>query len=106
MVPRRSGNRISERTSAQPGQQALRSVLLLVCPKTRSKGTAFLLDSGAVVTAAHVVSGSRPKDIVGVNASGDHVAFSRVVADEKSDLALLRPTTRHPGGLRLASGPD
>jgi S1-C subfamily serine protease len=86
----------------------MRSILLLVCPRTGSKGTAFVLKSGCVVTAAHVVEGSRPRDIVGIDAMGGHVAFSRVVADGGIDVALLRPTHEVPGELELAPdrGPD
>jgi hypothetical protein len=94
------------RSRTHPLRRALESVLLIICPKSRSKGSAFLLESGAVVTAAHVVAGTRPRDIVGVNAGGDHVAFSKVVVDDRSDLALLRPTSWEPGGLTLATGPE
>jgi hypothetical protein len=63
-----------------------------------------VLDSGLVVTAAHVVAGARARDIVGVDSRGEHVAFTRVVADVCRDLAVLRPAHRRPGSLRLADG--
>ncbi len=96
----------SSRQGSRAAPHALGSILLVLCPKSGSKGTAFFLESGVVVTAAHVIGKTRPKDIVGVTSSGDHVEFSRVMLDEKSDLALLRPTRQHASGLRLSLDGD
>ena len=83
--------------------QAMQSVLLLMCPKTGSKGTGFLLTSGCVVTTAHVVERSRPGDIWGLDARGRRMTFSRVIADAGVDLALLRPSEPTFGDFELAA---
>jgi S1-C subfamily serine protease len=83
--------------------QAMQSVLLLMCPKTGSKGTGFLLKSGCVVTTAHVVEQSRPGDIWGLDVRGRRITFSRVIADAGVDLALLRPSEPTFGDFELAA---
>lgn len=103
---------MAERTAgAEPAQgdiagaaqrAAVDSVLMLLCPKTASKGTGFLLDCGLVITTEHVVEGLRPRDIVGVDRLGNHVPFRRVFIDADRDLAALRPTHRPVGGLSLS----
>ncbi len=83
-------------------RQAVRSVVLLLCPKLGSKGTGFLVEDGVVVTTAHVVAGARPSEVVGVDVDGNHVVFRRMWLDARRDLAALRPSRRLTGGLRLA----
>lgn len=82
---------------------AIKSVYLLVCPKTQTKGTAFLLKSGTMVTDNHVVEGCASGDLWAVSPTGVKIAFSKLVTDPNRDLALLRPTTPLEGGLVLGS---
>jgi trypsin-like peptidase len=93
----------ASRVDSRALRDAMSSILLVMCPKTGSKGTGFVLKSGCAVTAAHVVDGCKPRDIVAVDASGNRVNFSHVVADAHIDLALLKLTRRRDSGLELAS---
>lgn len=83
-------------------RRAVRAVLMLLCPRLGSKGTGFLVEDGLVITTAHVVSGAKAAEIVGVDADGEHVAFRSLEVDRRRDLAALRPSRRLRGGLRLA----
>lgn len=87
-------------------RNSIRSVFLLVCPVTQKKGTSFLLATGTVVTNAHVVRGCTEHDLVGFTPLGEKLSFSKLVSDEQRDLALLRPTKKLTGGLRLRTGTD
>lgn len=82
-------------------RRAVGALLLLLCPDTGSKGTGFLLDSGEVLTTAHVVAGSTARTVVGVDATGDHVVFRDLAVDRRRDLAALFPLRRLKGGLSL-----
>jgi S1-C subfamily serine protease len=91
--------------SAGPAQRdAIKSVYLMVCPKTNKKGTAFLLKSGTMVTDNHVVEGCTSSDLWALSPMGERITFSKVVTDANRDLALLRATNRLDGGFEL--GPD
>jgi S1-C subfamily serine protease len=87
-------------------RNSIRSVFLLVCPVTQKKGTSFLLATGTVVTNAHVVKGCTEHDLVAYTPLGEKLSFSKLVRDEQRDLALLRPTRKLTGGLRLRTGAD
>ena len=88
--------------SAGPAQRdAIKSVYLMVCPKTNKKGTAFLLKSGTMVTDNHVVEGCTSSDLWALSPMGERITFSKVVTDANRDLALLRPTNRLEGGFEL-----
>jgi S1-C subfamily serine protease len=90
--------------SAGPAQRdAIKSVYLLVCPKTNKKGTAFLLKSGTMVTDNHVVEGCTSSDLWALSPMGQRITFSKVVTDANRDLALLRATNRLDGGFELGS---
>jgi S1-C subfamily serine protease len=84
-------------------QQIVRSVLYLKCGKTNMKGTAFLLSTGVIVSAAHIACGCGDRDIMGTTTSGQSVTFSTVVRDEDRDLMAMVPTPPLTGGLELAS---
>lgn len=93
--------------AAGPTQRnAIKSVVMLVCPKTSSKGSAFVLKSGSVGTAAHVVEGCVAGDVIGIDAAGKQFRFSKLVEDKRRDLALLRPAVALSGGLDLAPDKD
>jgi len=90
--------------SAGPAQRdAIKSVYLLVCPKTSKKGTAFLLKSGTMVTDNHVVEGCSGTDLWALSPMKEKITFSRMVTDPNRDLALLRPMRRLEGGFELGS---
>jgi S1-C subfamily serine protease len=84
-------------------QTAIKSVYLLVCPKTNSKGTAFLIKSGILVTDNHVVQGCQDKELEATSPMGKKVKFSKLVTDPDRDLALLRPSETLTGGLELGT---
>jgi len=91
--------------AAGPTQRsAIKSVYLLVCPKTGTKGTAFLLRSGVMVTDNHVVDGCKCEDLWAMSPMGARITFSKLVTDANRDLALLRAKESLIGGFEL--GPD
>jgi Trypsin-like peptidase domain len=88
--------------AAGPTQRtAIKSVYLLVCPKTGKKGTAFLLRGGTMVTDNHVVDGCESGDLWAMSPMGERISFSKLITDPNRDLALLRPARRLEGGLEL-----
>jgi hypothetical protein len=90
--------------SAGPVQrEAIKSVYLLICPKTDKKGTAFLLKTGTMVTDNHVVDGCSSTDLWAMSPLGEKITFSKIVTDPNRDLALLRPVNRLEGGFELGS---
>jgi S1-C subfamily serine protease len=90
-----------------PGERsAIKSVFILHCPKSASKGTSFLLKTGIVVTNAHVVRGCEAKDLWALSPLNKTIRFSKLVADESPDLAILLPTERLEGGFELGSSID
>jgi hypothetical protein len=90
--------------AAGPTQRsAIRSVYLLVCPKTSKKGTAFLLKQGVMVTDNHVIEGCGSADLWAMSPLGVKIRFSKMITDTNRDLALLRPTERLQGGFELGS---
>lgn len=87
-------------------RNSIKSVFLLVCPVTQKKGTSFLLASGTVVTSAHVVKGCTEHDLIAFTPLGERLSFSKLVSDQQRDIALLRPTKKLTGGLRLRTDAD
>jgi S1-C subfamily serine protease len=85
-------------------RETVKSVFLIVCRKAAHKGTAFLLKSGTVVTNFHVVDGCAAEDLWARSSMGHTVSFSKMITDDKRDLAILRPFEHLDGGLDL--GPD
>lgn len=84
-------------------RSAIKSVYLLVCPKTNQKGTAFLLKSGVMVTDNHVIEGCGSADLWAMSPMGVKITFSKIVTDTNRDLALLRPMSHLDGGFDLGS---
>jgi S1-C subfamily serine protease len=76
---------------------------MMVCPKTASKGTGFLLSNGTMVTNEHVVHGCSKDDMFALSAMGTRISFSKIITDARRDLALLRPSEPLKGGLSLGS---
>ncbi len=93
--------------AAGPTQRpAIRSVFLLYCPKTRMKGTGFLLSEGLIVTNNHVVEGCTAEEIRANPFGAQEFGFSKMAIDKDVDLALLSPSKHLTGGLELGSDRD
>ena len=79
-------------------QPAVESVYMVVSNKTNSKGTAFALSTGALITNEHVVRGSGAGDLVVIASRGHRLAVTSLKVDADLDLAALQvnppPTTR------------
>jgi S1-C subfamily serine protease len=84
-------------------RNSIKSVFLLVCPRTEKKGTSFLLSDGLVVSNEHVVEGCAANDLEALKPTGETVRFKGLVVDEERDLALLLPAERIVGGLELGN---
>ena len=70
---------------------ATQSVFKLIIAKKNRTGTGFLHDSGNVLTAAHVIEGANPEDVVILMQNGKKIAVEKIVADSDVDIALLTP---------------
>ncbi|MBI3402632.1 MAG: trypsin-like peptidase domain-containing protein [Acidobacteria bacterium] len=82
------------------GRNAVKSLYMIVCPKTSMKGSGFLVDNG--VTNEHVVHGCSAAELYADSSFGERIAFSSVRVDAVRDLAGLSPLPAIPGGLALA----
>jgi len=80
---------------------AIDSIYMVVCSRTSSKGTGFLLRNGYIITNEHVVRGCAAHEIVAHSSCGDEVSFSGIVIDVSRDLVALKPTQNLSGGLAL-----
>jgi len=90
--------------ASSPVQRSpIRSVLYLRCAKSGKKGTAFVLSSGIVLTAAHVVCGCNAADVDATSTLNEPVGFSAIARDEDRDIAALVPKVKLSGGLELAA---
>jgi len=85
---------------------AVKSVFLLYCPKTKMKGTGFLLSGGLIVTNNHVVEGCTAQDMLAVPFSAQQFGFTKMATDSVVDLALLHPARHLDGGLELGTDQD
>jgi hypothetical protein len=89
--------------AAGPAQRkSLNAIYLIVCPGVGA-GSGFLLDTGTMVTNSHVVATCNEQNLVAIGAANKPVKFSRVINDPDRDLALLLPTEKLAGGLKIAS---
>lgn len=78
---------------------AVKAVYMLVCPKTKQKGTAFLLKTGLIISNWHVIEGCTANDIIGISSEGNQIHFTKLVADQNRDLVALIPRDDLRGGL-------
>jgi hypothetical protein len=85
---------------------AIKSVVLLYCPKTNMKGTGFVLRDGLIVTNNHVVEGCTAEEMKANPFGGEGFGFSKMATDTGVDLAVLRPTKHLVGELELGSDTD
>jgi Trypsin-like peptidase domain len=89
--------------AAGPEQRkSLGAIYLIVCPATGA-GTGFLLDSGLVVTNAHVVGTCGETELLGITSTNQRIRFKKIVADQVRDLAILVPELNLGSGFRLAA---
>lgn len=83
----------------QAGQSVVKAVYMLICPRTRQKGTAFLLKTGLMISNWHVVEGSAVNDLVAISSNGNQIHFDSLITDENRDLVALKPRQTLTGGL-------
>jgi len=84
-------------------KSAIKSVLMLYCPKDGMKGTGFVLSGGGIITTnSHVVGICGAEELVGISAvSAEPVKFLKIEKDSNRDLALLCPSKPLPFSLEL-----
>ena len=85
----------------EAGRSAVKAVYMLVCPKTKQKGTAFLLRTGLIISNWHVVEGCTANEIIGISSEGHQVHFTKLVADKSRDLVALIPGDNLGAGLNI-----
>lgn len=83
------------------GRSAISSVYMLTSTATQSKGTAFLLKTGVVVSNWHVIEGATTVDLVGMSSEGTQIRFEEIVVDRNRDLVVLKPQVALKGGLNI-----
>jgi S1-C subfamily serine protease len=83
------------------GRSAVKSVYMIYCPKTNSKGTGFLIKSGYIITNEHVIRGNSHNEIVAHSPYRNVIAFSSMIVDAEKDIAVLKPSKELEGGLEL-----
>jgi S1-C subfamily serine protease len=88
----------------ETARNVIQSVFMVICKKTRVKGTGFLHRSGLVITNYHVVKGVGSGDIVAISSTNQQISFSKILADQNRDLAILKPDQDLKGGLEIDFG--
>jgi S1-C subfamily serine protease len=86
------------------GRTAIKSVYMIVCPKTASKGTGFLLSNGPIITNEHVIRGCNYDEVIGFSSLGVRLTFSKLIADAERDLCMLFPSIQPKDGLSIEKG--
>lgn len=84
------------------GRSSIDSVYMIICRKTGSKGSGFLLDNGFVITNEHVVNGESSNNIMLIDAYGKIFTISKVWRDDIRDLAILKPEYKLKGGFEIS----
>lgn len=88
-------------------ENIVNSTYLISCPKTKSKGSGFLLKNGVIITNAHVIKNEDLKNIYAISSFGVEIQFEKVIIDTVIDLAaLITKKQLPPGGLSLAKHDD
>jgi len=85
------------------GRTAVKSVFMIVCLKTQSKGTGFLLKSGVIITNEHVIQNCKASDIIAISSYGTQIHFKDLIFDSERDIAILTPVIKLRGGLELGN---
>src|SRR5438132_4035618 len=86
-------------------QSAIESVYMVVSKKTNTKGTAFAVNTGPMITNEHVVRGSGPGDLGVIASTGQHLAVTSLKVDVDLDLAALQVNPAPTTGLRIRVDP-
>lgn len=84
------------------GRKTVTSAYMIVCNKTGSKGSGFLVDSSVIVTNEHVVRGCAATDVYVVSSMGERISVASLKTDATKDLAALTPAKTLADGLALA----
>jgi S1-C subfamily serine protease len=104
-APQEPSSESSLLASINPAQRRIvEAVYLIECGDRH--GTGFLIESGSIVTNAHVVEGCDKSSIVAKQSSGKIVSLKNLVVDDRRDLALLQPEMQLSGGLSLGEDQD
>ena len=82
-------------------RSAISSVYLIVCPKTNSKGTGFLIRSGHLITNWHVIKDCNTTEVFAMSSDDKKISFQNIISDENRDLAILKPTEQLSKGIEL-----
>ena len=85
----------------EPGRTAINSVYLIVCPKTNTKGTGFLIKSGHLITSWHVIRNCNATEVFALSSDGKEILFQSIHSDGNRDLAILEPTKPLGKGLEV-----
>lgn len=85
------------------GRSAVKSIYMIYCPKTNSKGTGFLINSGYIVTNEHVVRNCTYNEIFAISSFGSKIKFKNQIIDINRDLVALTPKNSLKGGLELGN---
>jgi hypothetical protein len=89
--------------AAGPEQRrSLDAIYLIACPNV-GFASGFLLSTGILVTNVHVVATCTEQTLLGISTANKTVRFSRIIRDADRDIALLVPTEKLSGGLKLAA---
>jgi len=74
---------------------------MIVAKETGSKGTGFLLTTGHIMTAFHVIEGCSLANLRAIMSNGRVIKFKDVTYDPHKDLAVLKPSEKLEGGLEI-----
>jgi len=74
---------------------------MVVSTKTQTKGTAFALTSGLLISNEHVVRGSGASDLIVIARTGERLDVVSLLLDADVDLAVLRVNRPLNKGLRI-----
>ncbi|MDO9529196.1 MAG: serine protease [Syntrophales bacterium] len=88
------------------GKTAIKSVYMIYCKKTASKGSGFLLKDGPIITNEHVIRDCQANDIIAISPTGVKFAIKDVKIDTARDLAALIPQQKLSDGVLLGDDAD
>lgn len=83
------------------GKAAVEAVYMIYSPKTKSKGSGFLLANGIIITNEHVVRECQPGEVFARSSRNVQVPIKQLIIDNSRDLAALVPNQSLNGGLKL-----
>ena len=81
------------------GRATVTSVFRIICRE--SKGTGFALDTGFLLTNAHVTEGCTAKDLKVCSATARLEPVVDLIVDTNRDLAVVRFQNKVPGGFQI-----